>query len=287
MGRDARRRAAAASDARRAPGSTARWRRSGISPTSRRRISPGTPRVSRKLRARRRTELGATQSWCAGRVSCTRSAGSRYPSRIWQKTRDVRPQTTGSGCGPHTYHAERVLCRSPFLADLVPAALSRITQLAHGSGYHRGAVRLRAEPGRPRAGRRRRVLRDDPAAPHTVLRWCWDQAVSLLAEEAERRPARPRGGEPRSPEAAGEHASADAAPRRADRAGRSTSSGCWRAGFRRSRSRPGSASHPRPRTATCRTCTPRSACPAASCGRRCSRWSTAWCRRREENSRLP
>jgi HD-GYP domain-containing protein (c-di-GMP phosphodiesterase class II) len=60
------------------------------------------------------------------------------PTRIWQKdgplTADEWEQVR-----LHPYHAERVLCRSPFLAGLAPVAGAHHERL-DGSGYHRGAT---------------------------------------------------------------------------------------------------------------------------------------------------
>ena len=57
-------------------------------------------------------------------------------ARVWQKpgplTRDEWERVR-----LHPYHSERVLCRSPFLADLAPVATSHHERL-DGSGYHRG-----------------------------------------------------------------------------------------------------------------------------------------------------
>ena len=83
--------------------------------------------------------------------------------RIWQKpgplTADELEQVR-----LHPYHSERVLARSAFLAALAPVAGAHHERL-DGSGYHRavGGAEL-ALPGAPARGRRR-LPRDDRAAP--------------------------------------------------------------------------------------------------------------------------
>jgi HD-GYP domain-containing protein (c-di-GMP phosphodiesterase class II) len=60
------------------------------------------------------------------------------PASVWQKpgplTTDERERVR-----LHAYHGERALCRSPFLARLLPVATAHHERL-DGSGYHRGAV---------------------------------------------------------------------------------------------------------------------------------------------------
>jgi HD-GYP domain-containing protein (c-di-GMP phosphodiesterase class II) len=58
------------------------------------------------------------------------------PVRLWQK---AGPLTPGEWerVRLHAYYSERVLCRSPFLAALVPVATAHHERL-DGSGYHRG-----------------------------------------------------------------------------------------------------------------------------------------------------
>ena len=59
------------------------------------------------------------------------------PAAVWQKpgplTTDERERVR-----LHAYHGERALCRSPFLARLLPVASAHHERL-DGSGYHRGA----------------------------------------------------------------------------------------------------------------------------------------------------
>ncbi len=88
-------------------------------------------------------------------------------TRIWQKpgplTADEWEQVR-----LHAYHSERVLARSPFLADLSGVAGAHHERL-DGSGYHRGAPGATL-PLRPAAGRGGCLPRDDraPAAPGRV-----------------------------------------------------------------------------------------------------------------------
>jgi HD-GYP domain-containing protein (c-di-GMP phosphodiesterase class II) len=58
------------------------------------------------------------------------------PARIWQKPAALTPDDW-ERVRLHPYHAERVLCRSPFLAELVPVAIAHHERM-DGSGYHRG-----------------------------------------------------------------------------------------------------------------------------------------------------
>jgi HD-GYP domain-containing protein (c-di-GMP phosphodiesterase class II) len=58
------------------------------------------------------------------------------PVRIWQKPGALTPDDW-ERVRLHPYHAERVLCRSPFLEELVPVAIAHHERL-DGSGYHRG-----------------------------------------------------------------------------------------------------------------------------------------------------
>ncbi|WP_160051692.1 HD domain-containing phosphohydrolase [Nocardiopsis sp. FR26] len=76
-------------------------------------------------------------------VSTVRRAGFVHdlgrvavPPRIWGKSGPLTPDEWEQ-VRLHTYHGERVLCRSPFLAALVPAAVSHHERL-DGTGYHRG-----------------------------------------------------------------------------------------------------------------------------------------------------
>jgi HD-GYP domain-containing protein (c-di-GMP phosphodiesterase class II) len=60
------------------------------------------------------------------------------PAAVWQKpgrlTTDERERVR-----LHAYHGERALCRSPFLARLLPVATAHHERL-DGSGYHRGSM---------------------------------------------------------------------------------------------------------------------------------------------------
>jgi HD-GYP domain-containing protein (c-di-GMP phosphodiesterase class II) len=60
------------------------------------------------------------------------------PVRIWQKPGALTADDW-ERVRLHPYHAERVLCRSPFLAQLVPVASAHHERL-DGSGYHRGVA---------------------------------------------------------------------------------------------------------------------------------------------------
>jgi HD-GYP domain-containing protein (c-di-GMP phosphodiesterase class II) len=60
------------------------------------------------------------------------------PVRIWQKPGPLT-QDEWERVRLHAYHSERILCRSPFLAELARVATSHHERL-DGSGYHRGAV---------------------------------------------------------------------------------------------------------------------------------------------------
>ena len=84
-------------------------------------------------------------------------------ARIWQKpgplTADELEQVR-----LHPYHSERVLARSEFLAALAAVAGAHHERL-DGSGYHRAACGRGAGASRAAAGGRRRLPRDDRAAP--------------------------------------------------------------------------------------------------------------------------
>jgi HD-GYP domain-containing protein (c-di-GMP phosphodiesterase class II) len=58
------------------------------------------------------------------------------PFRIWQKAGSLTPDEW-ERVRLHAYYTERVLRRSPYLAALVPAAVSHHERL-DGTGYHRG-----------------------------------------------------------------------------------------------------------------------------------------------------
>ncbi len=60
---------------------------------------------------------------------------------IWQKPGPLSPDEWEQ-VRLHAYHSERVLCRSAFLAALVPVATFHHERL-DGAGYHRGRQRLR------------------------------------------------------------------------------------------------------------------------------------------------
>lgn len=60
------------------------------------------------------------------------------PARIWQKPGPLTPDEW-ERVRLHAYHSERVLCRSPFLNALTPAAAAHHERL-DGSGYHRGVT---------------------------------------------------------------------------------------------------------------------------------------------------
>jgi HD-GYP domain-containing protein (c-di-GMP phosphodiesterase class II) len=66
------------------------------------------------------------------------------PVRIWQK-RGALTADDWERVRLHPYHAERVLCRSAFLAQLVPVAISHHERL-DGSGYHRGLTAAGLSP---------------------------------------------------------------------------------------------------------------------------------------------
>lgn len=66
------------------------------------------------------------------------------PARIWQKPGSLT-QDEWERVRLHAYHSERVLCRSPFMAALVPVATSHHERL-DGSGYHRGATAVALAP---------------------------------------------------------------------------------------------------------------------------------------------
>jgi HD-GYP domain-containing protein (c-di-GMP phosphodiesterase class II) len=60
------------------------------------------------------------------------------PVRIWQKPGALSPDDW-ERVRLHAYYADRVLCRSSFLAQLVPVAIAHHERL-DGSGYHRGVA---------------------------------------------------------------------------------------------------------------------------------------------------
>jgi HD-GYP domain-containing protein (c-di-GMP phosphodiesterase class II) len=66
------------------------------------------------------------------------------PVRIWQKRGPLTPDEW-ERVRLHAYHSERVLARSPFLAELVPVATTH-HERCDGSGYHRGAAAAALPP---------------------------------------------------------------------------------------------------------------------------------------------
>lgn len=66
------------------------------------------------------------------------------PARIWQKAAPLTPDEWEQ-VRLHAYHTERILCRSPFLAALVPAATAHHERL-DGAGYHRRATAADLRP---------------------------------------------------------------------------------------------------------------------------------------------
>jgi HD-GYP domain-containing protein (c-di-GMP phosphodiesterase class II) len=64
--------------------------------------------------------------------------------RVWQKAAPLAPDEWEQ-VRLHAYHSERVLCRSPFLAALVPVASFHHERL-DGTGYHRGATAVALSP---------------------------------------------------------------------------------------------------------------------------------------------
>ena len=166
VGGDARVRAAPAAAAR-GRGARSRARRDGQLRRSDLAVSRGSLHrrggAGRGGGAALPARRGAASSRCAARRSSTTSDGSRSIARIWQKpgplTADELEQVR-----LHPYHSERVLARSAFLAALAPVAGAHHERL-DGSGYHRGVAGADlALPGAPARGRRR-VPRDDRAAP--------------------------------------------------------------------------------------------------------------------------
>jgi HD-GYP domain-containing protein (c-di-GMP phosphodiesterase class II) len=66
------------------------------------------------------------------------------PARVWQKAAPLTPDEWEQ-VRLHAYHTERILCRSPFLAALVPAATAHHERL-DGTGYHRRATAVDLRP---------------------------------------------------------------------------------------------------------------------------------------------
>jgi HD-GYP domain-containing protein (c-di-GMP phosphodiesterase class II) len=66
------------------------------------------------------------------------------PVRIWQKAAPLTPDDW-ERVRLHAYHSERVLARSPFLAEVAPVASFHHERL-DGSGYHRGTAAAALTP---------------------------------------------------------------------------------------------------------------------------------------------
>jgi len=66
------------------------------------------------------------------------------PAGIWQKPGPLT-QHEWERVRLHAYHSERILCRSPYLAELVPAATTHHERI-DGSGYHRGTTAAALTP---------------------------------------------------------------------------------------------------------------------------------------------
>jgi HD-GYP domain-containing protein (c-di-GMP phosphodiesterase class II) len=66
------------------------------------------------------------------------------PARIWQKAAPLTPDEWEQ-VRLRAYHTERILCRSPFLAALAPAATAHHERL-DGAGYHRRATAVDLRP---------------------------------------------------------------------------------------------------------------------------------------------
>jgi HD-GYP domain-containing protein (c-di-GMP phosphodiesterase class II) len=82
----------------------------------------------------------------------------------------------------HAYHSERVLCRSPFLASLVPVATFHHERL-DGTGYHRAATAaVLTPPARLLAAADMYHALTEPRPHRAALRP--DQAADLLGQEA-------------------------------------------------------------------------------------------------------
>jgi HD-GYP domain-containing protein (c-di-GMP phosphodiesterase class II) len=103
------------------------------------------------------------------------------PAGIWQKaaplTADEWEQVR-----LHAYHTERILCRSPFLAALVPAARAHHERL-DGTGYHRGATAVDLRPpARLLAAADAYHAMTEPRPHREAL--AMQQAADVLAQEA-------------------------------------------------------------------------------------------------------
>jgi HD-GYP domain-containing protein (c-di-GMP phosphodiesterase class II) len=87
--------------------------------------------------AAQRCHLVAADVTAVRRAALVHDVGRvAIPARIWQKAAPLTPDEWEQA-RLHAYYTERVLRRSPFLATLVPIAVSHHERL-DGSGYHRG-----------------------------------------------------------------------------------------------------------------------------------------------------
>lgn len=103
------------------------------------------------------------------------------PVRIWQKAGPLTPDDWEQ-VRLHAYHSERVLTRSPFLADLAPVATFHHERL-DGSGYHRGAVAAAlTRPARLLAAADAYHAMTEPRPHRQAL--SLDDAAAALSEEA-------------------------------------------------------------------------------------------------------
>jgi HD-GYP domain-containing protein (c-di-GMP phosphodiesterase class II) len=103
------------------------------------------------------------------------------PVRIWQKAGALTPDDWEQ-VRLHAYHSERVLTRSPFLADLAPVATFHHERL-DGSGYHRGAAAAAlTRPARLLAAADAYHAMTEPRPHRQAL--SLDDAAEALSEEA-------------------------------------------------------------------------------------------------------
>jgi HD-GYP domain-containing protein (c-di-GMP phosphodiesterase class II) len=87
--------------------------------------------------AARRCRLPASEVTAVRRAALVHDVGRvAVPAHIWQKTTRLTADEW-ERVRLHAYYTERVLSRSPYLAALVPIAVSHHERL-NGSGYHRG-----------------------------------------------------------------------------------------------------------------------------------------------------
>jgi HD-GYP domain-containing protein (c-di-GMP phosphodiesterase class II) len=100
---------------------------------------------------------------------------------IWQKAGPLSPHEWEQ-VRLHAYHSERVLCRSPFLASLVPVATFHHERL-DGAGYHRGAkAAALTPPARLLAAADAYHAMTEPRPHRAAL--APEQAAALLGQEA-------------------------------------------------------------------------------------------------------